>query len=283
MRRSYESAVDGNITVKEFEISTTATGMEPLSAAVLVSAEEPFLTVSVGERPVRQHGNVLYKGMVSLDAARASVSRPGFSTSTTIGIRDSSGNVRQQFVLRLTGEVLGRVTPEPSVLYVPHALPTGQRQAALAADRAHLHAARPQLSRLTAQHPAGFSSQRQARKALAAIVQTDEPAPDAASSAACCQTAVASPAARGQSAVASPAACRQSAVAGPAARGASAGGKRRRTGPGWRASGPFVREALRLVDSLDTLMSDLVCANKGAGSAGCGRVSRGRSARRSAI
>ncbi len=76
-------------------------------------------------------------------------------------------------------------------------------------------------SRLTAQHPAGFSSQRQALKALAAIVQTDKPEPDAASSAACCQTAVAS----------------------PAARGASAG--RRRTGPVWRASGLFVREALR--------------------------------------
>jgi len=49
----------------------------------------------------------------------------------------------------------------------------------------------PQLSRLTAQHPEGFSSQRQALKALAAIVQTDERDPGAASSAARSQSAVA--------------------------------------------------------------------------------------------
>ncbi|HVA47752.1 MAG TPA: hypothetical protein VNH11_15385 [Pirellulales bacterium] len=96
-------------------------------------------------------------------------------------------------------------------------------------------------SRLTAQHPQGFSSQRQAVKALAAIVQTDEPEPDAASLAA----------------------RSQSAVAAPAARGASAGGKRRRTGPVWRASGTFVREALRLVNSLDAMMSDLVAHGYG--------------------
>ncbi|HVA46637.1 MAG TPA: hypothetical protein VNH11_09710 [Pirellulales bacterium] len=72
-------------------------------------------------------------------------------------------------------------------------------------------------SRLTAQRREVFSSQLQALKALAAIVQTDEPEPDTASLAARCQSAVASSAARGQSA-----------VAGPAARGQSAGRKRRR-------------------------------------------------------
>jgi len=100
-------------------------------------------------------------------------------------------------------------------------------------------------SRLTAQHPEGLSSQRQALKALAAIVQTDEPAPDAASPAARSQSAVASSAARCQSAVAGSAARCQSAVASSAARGQSAGRKRGRTGPVSRASGPFVREARR--------------------------------------
>jgi hypothetical protein len=91
-------------------------------------------------------------------------------------------------------------------------------------------------SRLTEQHPDGFSSQRHALKALAAIVQTDKSDPSGATSAARCRSADASPAARGQ----------------------SAGGKCKRTGPVWRASGPFVAEALRLVRSVDESLNDLV-------------------------
>ena len=255
-------------------------------------------------------------------------------------------------VLAAPGPLLG-ATHEVRAQGVPHALPTGQRPAA----RAHLHAARPQLSRLTAQHPEGLSSQRQALKALAAIVQTDEPAPDAASSAArsqsavassaaCCQSAVASSAARGQSAVASPAARGQSAVASPAARSQSAvaspaarsqsavassaarcqsavagsaarcqsavagSAARRKCGPqarahrsrvaglgavrprgpapgptaaniaGWRRPAPRWRTSWR---PRTRWSRRAICANKGAGCAGCGRISRGRSTRRSAI
>lgn len=36
-----------------------------------------------------------------------------------------------------------------------------------------------------------------------------------------------------------------------------------RTGPVWRASGPFVREAFDLVKSVDALMSDLVAYGYG--------------------
>jgi hypothetical protein len=98
-------------------------------------------------------------------------------------------------------------------------------------------------SQLTAHHPEGFSSQRQALKALAAIVQADKPDANGASLAARGQ----SPDARGRSAGAS-----------SAARGQTPRGKRRRTGPVWRASGPFVAEALRLVRSIDESLNDLV-------------------------
>jgi hypothetical protein len=79
-------------------------------------------------------------------------------------------------------------------------------------------------SKLIAQHPQGFSSQRQAFKALAALVQGDEP--------------------------------RRIRGIG-AARGAN-GGKRARTCPVWRASGPFVTEALRLVSTVDATLCNLV-------------------------
>lgn len=91
-------------------------------------------------------------------------------------------------------------------------------------------------SLLTAQHPEGFSSQRQAVKALAAIVQADKPEPEGVSLAARSQSGDASPAARGQ----------------------TGGGKRRRTGPVWRASGPFVKEAWRLMSSADETLTRLV-------------------------
>jgi hypothetical protein len=80
-------------------------------------------------------------------------------------------------------------------------------------------------SQLSAQHPEGFSSQRQALKALAAIVEADKSDPDGASS---------------------------------AARGQSAGGKRKRSGPVWRASGPFVKEALALVRSINESLTKLI-------------------------
>jgi hypothetical protein len=98
-------------------------------------------------------------------------------------------------------------------------------------------------SLLSAQNPAGVSSQRQALKALTAIVQADEADPPDGTCAA-----------RGASArVARP---------GCAARGASAT-KPARNGPVWRASGPFVQEALSLINSLDMLMSNLVADGYG--------------------
>jgi len=149
------------------------------------------------------------------------------------GCQEPFSWVAGSFLGRPRGRMVNSKRESSDRAFIPR-LPTGRRPAALAADRARLHAARPQLSRLIAQHPEGLSSQRQALKVLAAIVQTDKRDPDAASSAARSQSAVAGPTARGQSAVAS-----------SAARGASAGRKRRRTGPVWRASGPFVREAPR--------------------------------------
>ena len=91
-------------------------------------------------------------------------------------------------------------------------------------------------SLLTARHPDGFSSQRQAIKALAAIVRTDKPDADGVSLAARSQSTDATPAAHSQ----------------------SAGGKRRRTGPVWRASGPFVEEALDIVRSINESLTNLL-------------------------
>jgi hypothetical protein len=96
----------------------------------------------------------------------------------------------------------------------PLTLRTAQKYMQLARD----------WSKLIAQHPQGFSSQRQAFKALAALVQGDEP--------------------------------RRIRGIG-AARGANTGAPAR-TGPVWRASGPFVNEALRLVTSIDATLEKLV-------------------------
>ena len=93
---------------------------------------------------------------------------------------------------------------------------------------------------LSAQHPDGFSSQRQAMKALAAIVQAEKTDPSGLTLAARCQSADGSPAARSQ-----------------------ARGKRRCTGPVWRASGPFVREVLTLVTTVDTTLNELVAHGHG--------------------
>jgi hypothetical protein len=100
-------------------------------------------------------------------------------------------------------------------------------------------------SRLSAKHPAGFSSQRQAMKALAAIVQADKSDPDGASSAARCRT--------GDSATQSGATALT-----PALSQRDRGKKRSRTGPVWRASGPFVKEALRLVRSINDSLTNLI-------------------------
>ena len=86
-------------------------------------------------------------------------------------------------------------------------------------------------SRLVAQLPAGLSSQGQAFKALAEIVREDGPR-----------------ATEGEGADAS---------AKGAARCAF-GGKPARTGPVWRESGPFVKEAWRLMSSVDEALARLV-------------------------
>ena len=99
-------------------------------------------------------------------------------------------------------------------------------------------------SRLSAQHPAGFSSQRQALKALAAIVQADKSAPDGAGSAARSRTG--------------DGATRSGATAlTPSLSQRERQKKHSRTGPVWRASGPFVNEALRLVSSVDAILGKL--------------------------
>jgi hypothetical protein len=100
-------------------------------------------------------------------------------------------------------------------------------------------------SRLSAQHPQGFSSQRQAMKALAAIVQADKLDRDGASSAA-----------RGRS---GDGAMRSDATAvTPSLSQRERQKKRTRTGPVWRASGPFVKEAWRLMSSVDETLAKLV-------------------------
>ncbi|MGH7136582.1 MAG: hypothetical protein ACREHD_12640, partial [Pirellulales bacterium] len=99
-------------------------------------------------------------------------------------------------------------------------------------------------SRLSAQHPQGFSSQRQALKALAAIVQVDKSDPDGASSAARSRS--------GDGATPS------SATALTVLSQKETKGKRSRTGPVWRASGPFVKEALRLVRSINDSLTNLI-------------------------
>jgi hypothetical protein len=48
------------------------------------------------------------------------------------------------------------------------------------------------------------------------------------------------------------------AASGKGAARCAFGGKRARTGPVWRASGPFVSEALRLMNSVDATLSTLV-------------------------
>ncbi|HET6883172.1 MAG TPA: hypothetical protein VFI31_23585 [Pirellulales bacterium] len=110
----------------------------------------------------------------------------------------------------------------------PLTLRTAQKYMQLARD----------WSRLIAEHPQGFSSQRQAFKALAALVRGDEPTRIRAIGAA-----------RGANAT--------SAHGKGAARGAN-GGAQNRTGPVWRVSGPFVNEALTLVSSADSELSRLV-------------------------
>jgi hypothetical protein len=100
-------------------------------------------------------------------------------------------------------------------------------------------------SLLSAKHPEGFSSQRQAMKALAAIIQADKSGPDGASSAARCRS--------GDGITESGA----TAVT-PALSQRERGKKRSRTGPVWRASGPFVKEALRLVRSINDSLTNLI-------------------------
>ena len=100
-------------------------------------------------------------------------------------------------------------------------------------------------SLLSAKHPEGFSSQRQAMKALASIVRADKSGPDGATSAARCRS--------GDGVTESGA----TAVA-PALSQRERGKKRSRTGPVWRASGPFVKEALRLVRSINDSLTNLI-------------------------
>ncbi len=106
-------------------------------------------------------------------------------------------------------------------------LPTGQRQAALAADRAHLHAARPQLVAADRAAPCGL------------LVATAGPE----STYGYCADGRTGPGRR-QFGSTLPKCRRQFGRARPKCRRQS--GRARRTGPVWRTSGPFVREALRL-------------------------------------
>ena len=110
--------------------------------------------------------------------------------------------------------------------------------------RAYMQLARNWLL-LSAKHPEGFSSQRQAMKALAAIIQADKSRPDGASSAARCQS--------GDGVTESGATALT-----PALSQRERGKKRSRTGPVWRASGPFVKEALRLVRSINDSLTNLI-------------------------
>jgi hypothetical protein len=110
----------------------------------------------------------------------------------------------------------------------PLTLRTAQKYMQLARD----------WSQLLAQNPDGFSSQRQAFKALAAIARADEP-----------KRIRGKGAARGAN--------DSGDIGKGAARGAN-DGDRARTGPVWRASGPFVEEALELVTSIDATLDNLV-------------------------
>jgi hypothetical protein len=110
----------------------------------------------------------------------------------------------------------------------PLTLRTAQRYMQLARD----------WSQLIAEHPEGFSSQRQAFKALAAIARAEEN--------------------RQPKAIAGQGAARSANTSGKGAARCANGGKRTRTGPVWRASGPFVSEALRLMNSVDETLGKLV-------------------------
>ena len=83
-----------------------------------------------------------------------------------------------------------------------------------------------------------FSSQHQAFKALTAIARAEEHRPPQA--------------------IASKAAAHSAKASGKGAARCAFGGKRTRTGPVWRASGPFVSEALRLMNSVDETLRKLV-------------------------
>ena len=110
----------------------------------------------------------------------------------------------------------------------PLTLRTAQRYMQLARD----------WSQILAQHPEGFSSQRQAFKALAAIARAEEN--------------------RQPKAIDAKGAARCANASGKGAARCANGGKRARTGPVWRASGPFVRAALGLVSSVDETLCKLV-------------------------
>ncbi|HET6881505.1 MAG TPA: hypothetical protein VFI31_15185 [Pirellulales bacterium] len=115
-----------------------------------------------------------------------------------------------------------------------------EKRLSLRTARDYMNLAR-NWSRLCEEHPEGFSSQRQAMKALAAIIRVDKGGPDGANSAARCRIGD-----------------------GAASSGAVAVAqdenekKHRRTGPVWRASGPFVKEALRLVRSVNDSLTNLI-------------------------
>jgi hypothetical protein len=110
----------------------------------------------------------------------------------------------------------------------PLTLRTAQRYMQLARD----------WSQLIAEHPQGFTSQRQAFKALAAIARAEEN--------------------RQPKTIEGKGAARCANASGKGAARCANGGKRTRTGPVWRASGPFVSEALRLINSVDETLSKLV-------------------------
>jgi hypothetical protein len=110
----------------------------------------------------------------------------------------------------------------------PLTLRTAQRYMQLARD----------WSQLIAEHPAGFSSQRQAFKALAAIARAEEN--------------------RQPKAIDGKGAARCANASGKGAARCANGGNHARTGPVWRASGPFVKEAWRLMSSVDETLTKLV-------------------------
>jgi hypothetical protein len=114
----------------------------------------------------------------------------------------------------------------------------GTRPLSLRTAQQYMQLARD-WSQLIAEHPEGFSSQRQAFKALAAIGRADE------------RSAISDKGA-------APGANGGGGGGKDAARCANGGGKPARTGRVWRASGPFVHEALRLMNSADDTLSKLV-------------------------